>query len=133
MGKIKELVIPVEAILEDILENKPKKVSNGGCIDIVIPAICMAEKVVYNDPEHIVNVGKYKGRKVTFRSKFNNELLRDVYQDTPMKDHYTKVTRFTEIAGQPGHYKALTFYWCLIHKVKNGVDITRWKMPTKKE
>lgn len=144
MGSIKALVIPVEEILDDILKTKPKDCKiRGGYIDIVIPDLCVAKSVVYDDPEQIIEVGRFKGRGVSFRPRFDNKDIYDVVLEHPtefgIKENLAYVRnvcmrQIYEKAVKKVGGKKITYYWCLIVKSKKkGTQIEKWTIPTKKE
>ena len=117
LGKIETLNVPVPCILNDIYKDKPER---GGVIQIVIPAISMAEKVVYQawfaegetqydldvDKETQEACFKHKGRKIYM-----------IGGPAPVGDDtYTRVsTKYSWVRNRsrtpdPETHK-ITFYW----------------------
>lgn len=117
MGKLETLYVPIPCILNDIYKEKPDR---GGVIQIVIPAISMADKVIYEtwvsegEPQYDITVDK-RTQEAHFKHK--GRLVYFISGPAPVGDDtYTRVsTKYTWVKGrmrtpEPETHK-VTFYW----------------------
>ena len=118
MGKIDKLTIPFDEVLDVIYG---QKLDRGGYLEIVVPAIRLADKVHYTastDSGINVEVGKdneaviqkYCGKKVVFVGAMSVD--KDLYS----REHITYIAR--DIVKRKVEEKSheLTFYWRLVKK-----------------
>lgn len=115
MGKIETLHVPVPCILNDIYKDKPER---GGVIQIIIPAISMAEKVVYHtwtsegETEYDLQVSKSNEAKF----KHKGRTIYILGGPAPVSDDVTRVsTKYSWVRNRsktpdPETHK-ITFYW----------------------
>lgn len=126
MGKIETLNLPLPCILNDIYKTKPDR---GGTIEIVIPAIGMTNKVVYQtwfaegETEYDVNVDK-KTQEAKFKHK--GRTIHIVGGLAPKDDEdFTRVSakyswvRNRSRTPDPETHK-VTFYWKHIPSAKKS-------------
>ena len=118
MGKLVNYVVPVDEIIDIMYGNKLER---GGYLEVVVPAIGMADKVTYQTSADLgaevivekngeASIPKYLGRKIVFTSNFSD------YKDTYIQEKTTYTTT-TKKNPTPKTHK-ITFYWRLVKKSK---------------
>lgn len=120
MARLDKLVVAVDEVLDVIYGTKLER---GGYLEIVVPAIKMADKVIYRaEPDSGIDIvvgssneatiQKYCGKKIEFVSSFSDD--KDLYS----REHITYLTVDVDKKKKTTSEKVreLTFYWRLVKK-----------------